>query len=334
MPVTTLLLASALAPIAYSFGPGTTMTYDVSVQFNGFLPVLGGNEGVVNVKMAVGVEGKAPVESNLQASNEIQEFELEFNGAKLPLDKANVVEYFPKTTIQIAPTGKILKTDAPDKKLPVKLPGLDVKHFPDITYVPIELPPDGIELSKSWTFKRNFGGSDISYTCTAESAKDSTWHITVKLDQKYTVLENSSLEVVTSAKDAVSEVTTTMTGEGFVDFNADKGRVDAAQMDNKAVSEVKDLKSGETKQRKLDTKYAIKLKTGSSARAKAAPQAAASNDWWGNTVAWTSRAVNFGKGAVAWVQMAAMFGLRSLPDELEAWLRPFRSTVRRWIPMR
>src|SRR5689334_2351846 len=127
MPVTILLLAGLLTPVAYGFGSDTHLGYNVDVQFNGFLPVMGGNEGEVKIHMDVSVTGHPAVDGKLKATSEIQMFEVTFNGAKLPLGKDNVTEYFPKTNITLDPTGKIVSSDAPDKKLPVKLPGLDVK---------------------------------------------------------------------------------------------------------------------------------------------------------------------------------------------------------------
>lgn len=332
--MTTLLVAGLLFKTVYAFTPDTKLTYDVSVNFNGFLPLFGGNEGTVDVKMGVDVAGQAPDNGNLKATSEIKEFEVAFNGAKLPLAVENVNEFFPKTTITLEPTGKILTNDAPDKKLPVRLPGLDVKRFPDITYVPIELPADGLAEGTAWTFTRDFGGTPINYSCKAASRADAVWKIDVKLEQKYTVLESPSLEVVTKTEDAVNEVTTTMTGEGVVEFDAGLGRVAAATMTNTAVSEAKSLKSGDVKKRSLVTKYTIKLRgTGDRARTQTNRAVRAENRaWWDVAVDWGRQAVANGRTALVWVQTAAMFGLRVLPRELEALVQPVRPYLKRWLP--
>ena len=116
-----------------------------------------------------------------------------------------------------------------------------------------------------------------------------------------------------------------MTGEGFVEFDLKAGRVVAAEMSNMAVSDVKDIKTGETKQRKLGTKYVIKLRNGSwSSR----PVVAKSTDWWAETMAWGQKAVQVGQSGLAWLQTAALFGLQVLPKELEQ----FRPLIRRWAP--
>jgi len=326
MPVTPILLAGLLAPVAYSFDSSTRLTYDVNVQLEGFLPLMGGNEGKVEINMAVGVTGDSPVDGSQKAASEIKAFDVSFNGAKLPLGISNVAEFFPKTTITLAPTGKILTTDAPDKKLPVRLPGLDVKHFPDVTYIPIELPAEEMVAGKEWTFTRDFGGAPIEYKCTADTKTGDVWKLKVSLTQNYKVLESPTFEVVAKPEDAESEVTTTMHGEGTVDFDSAKGRVAGAQMTNTAVSDVKNIKTGETKQRKLATKYMIKLQAGASGSLAANSNPNAS--WWDQTVAWSQKAFEAGKGALVWLQTATLFGLKGLPHEFDQ----FRPMIRRLAP--
>src|SRR5688500_14619030 len=134
-----LLVLVATTPIAYGLGPGIKANYDVNVTFDGFIPLFGGQQAKVEVNMAVDVRGLAEDDQKRpRASSEITEFAVLFNGSKLPLTVQSVQEFFPKTTVSLSPQGKILKTDAPDVSLPVRLPGLDAKRFPDITYLPIE----------------------------------------------------------------------------------------------------------------------------------------------------------------------------------------------------
>ncbi len=323
-------MLAVLAPVAYGFGPATRLDYDVTVNFNGFLPLLGGNEGKVEVKMGVGVTGLEPKDTNQRATSEIKQFEVSFNGAKLPLTVDNVTDYFPKTTIDLAPTGKILKTDAPDRSLPVRLPGLDVKHFPDITYVPIELPPDGLDVGTAWQFQRDFGGAPITYDCRAESQEGDSWKIHVDVKQAYTVLENSVYEVVKDKADAESEVTTTMAGSGVVVFDSKEGRVSSADMKNIALSDFRNISTGEKTQRKLETVYAIKLKTAPT-QARKQPRAE-TGEWWDRAVSWGSQAVQSGRGFLAWVQTASLFGLKALPGEFQRWLSPVLPLVKKWAP--
>ncbi len=178
--MTLLALGLLLTPAEYRFEPKTDLTYDVKVSFDGFLPLLGGNEGKADVIMVVRVKGQAAEGSELKATNEINSCEILFNGARLPLSLENVIDYFPKTTIQVTPQGKITKNDAPNRNLPVRLPGLDVRRFPDITYVPIEFPAEGITEGKSWTFSKVFGESELTYTCTLTAIRNDRALLNVK----------------------------------------------------------------------------------------------------------------------------------------------------------
>ncbi|MCW5936314.1 MAG: hypothetical protein KIT11_03285 [Fimbriimonadaceae bacterium] len=323
MPV--FLAAVALAPFAYSFGPNTKVDYDVNVQFEGFLPVLGGNEGVVDVKMGVKVTGAKAEPGMLKAASEITSFDLTFNGSKLPLTLSNVTDYFPKTNVGLTPQGKILSNDAPDRKLPVRLPGLDVKRFPDITYIPLEFPTEGFEVGESWTFVRTFGDSPLTYTCTPVALTDNGAEIKVEVKQEYTVLENEALEVVVNREDAVSEVTTKMTGSGTVVLDLANGVARSAEMRNTAVSTAKNLSSGENKERKLVTTFKVALKGQLAASGGKAPKASNPGDLW-------TRAGMMGRDAWTWLQLAAMFGMKALPSHIQAWIAPFREDIRRSFP--
>lgn len=315
---------------AYGFNDKTQLRYDVNVQFEGFLPLMGGNEGKVEVKMGVDVSGQKPESETLRASHEIKEFEVSFNGAKLPLSVSNVEEYFPKTSIEFSTAGKILKTNAPDKKLPVRLPGLDVKHFPDITYIPIELPVGVIDSQQSWTFERNFGGAPMSYSCKVQSIEKNLVMIEVKLEQKYVVLENSSVEIVTSKDDAVNEVSTTLNGEGNIVFDTDSGTVKSATMKNVATSDVRPLPSGEMKHRKLTTNYVISLKKGSGAQRQSAIETSDHGNWFENAISFGQQTWNNTRNIFLWFQTASLFGLDSLPKHLSTALKPFKPYLNRW----
>ncbi len=315
-----MLLGLALAPVAYQFEPGVTQRYDVTVKFEGFLPVLGGNEGVVDVAMGVKVLGGGAKEQNLKATNELTAFEIKFNEAKLPLTLENAVDYFPLTNITVSPLGQIVANDAPDKVLPVRLPGLDVKRFPDITYVPIVLPSEGIETGRSWTFKRSFGGSDLNYTCTAKNVTEAQAQIEVKIAQEYETLENEALEVVAKEADAVSRVKTTMTGQGEVLFDLKVGAPNKVVMVNSAVSTVTPLKGGESKTRSLKSTLNLKRQGAPTASTAAKPAPAKAATWQDAAVGLWNKAVAGGKqfwasanGYWTLLQLAFATGFQGLP---------------------
>jgi len=314
---------AALWTTAYAFAPGVAHPYDVKVTFDGFLPVLGGNEGKAEIKLGVRVEGLKGVEGTTAATNEITAFEISFNGAKLPLTVDNVTDYFPRSTLIIEPTGKLVKNDAPDKKLPVRLPGLDVRRLPDITYVPIEFARINTSPGESWTFERDFGGTPMKYDCKATGEEDGLVRIEVAVRQEYVVLENDSLEVVTDRSSAVREVKTVLKGEGFVLFDQELGMARKAVMSNVATSEARDLKSGALTVRKLKTDYEVAL---------GSPRAKATTPWWIQVRDTAVLARKNPSTVVGMIQMAALLGMERLPPAWAAALRPIESHIRQWLP--
>lgn len=258
--MTPLVLALLLAPYHYSFEPGARLNYQSKIVFDGFIPILGGNEGIVVVEMGVAVEGLEPKKPDLlRAANEITSFKVTFNDAPLPFDVNSVQPYFPRTTVGLTPAGKIQESDAPDVSLPVRLPGLDVKRFPDITYLPVQFPEKELAVGDSWAFTKKFGGSDIAYKCKLESIDGDAAKISVKIKQEYTLLENAALEVVKDEKDAEQRVKTTMTGAGTVSFDTKRGIATRVEMVNDAVSVATSLADKTKTERKLKTTFTLQL---------------------------------------------------------------------------
>lgn len=279
--MTLTVAALLLAPLQYSFEAGTRLSYDSTVRFEGFIPILGGNEGTVVVEMGVAVDGLKPnKEDTIRAANEITRFKVTFNEAVLPLDVASVQTYFPRTTISMQKNGKIVESDAPDVKLPVRLPGLDVKRFPDVTYVPLQFPESDLKVGDAWEFKRKFGESDVSYKCTVDSQKGDAVIIKVTIRQEYELLEDAAMEVVKEERDAERRVKTLMTGEGIVLFETKRGIVEKAEMVNTAVSHVTKIEDGTTSQRKLYTTFSLSLTQ------PRPPRPTEGGNWFGN--AWSA----------------------------------------------
>lgn len=255
-----IALLLVLAPSIYGFAPDTRLDYDVKVLFDGFIPVLGGQEGKVEVQMGVKVDGLSPEQGNQRAASEIKRFKILFNGAELPLTLDNVQDYFPRTTISVTPYGRILKTDAPDLSLPVRLPGLDAKRFPDITYLPIEFPEsETLTKGTKWEFRKSFDGSDIVYTCEATKVDDAVVEVDLKMTQSYSVLENAAKEVVKDRQDAVASVDTKLDGSGRVIFDRKAGVVKAFSASATAVSNATDLKTKLESRRVLKTTLEVGL---------------------------------------------------------------------------
>jgi len=256
-----LVAAAAIASGAYQFDATTKLDYDVNVVFEGFLPLLGGNEGVADVKMGVRVNGLAPDDLGIRSASELTAFEISFNGGKLPLDVESAKVYFPKTTVTSTKLGKVLKSNAPELNLPVRLPGLDVRRFPDITYLPVELSGKDLKAGENWKFDRLFGDAPMNYDCTVSSVDNSGLvSIAVKVRQEYEVWEDETLEVVQEEKGATARVKTILDGSGTVVFDSVKGVSVAADMKNATTSDVRDLKSGKSTTRKLNSTLKVRLK--------------------------------------------------------------------------
>lgn len=254
-----LLCASVLVPAAYRFEVGVPTRYAVEVSFSGYVPVLGGTEGKVDVKMDVEVRGVEPDDKGRpRAASEIRDFELRFNEAKMPLGLSNVTDFFPKTTVVIEPTGRVLQSDAPKTNLPVKLPGLEQDRFPEITYVPVELPAQGLEAGKSWTFERRFGATPIRYEARTVSVEGDAARIEVAIVQEYEVLEDASRNVVEKTEDAEARVATRVTGKGVGTFDLSRGSFKDLEVNSTALAKVTNLKAKATSERKLAITHRVR----------------------------------------------------------------------------
>jgi len=248
------LAALALTPIAYGFGAGTTTAYYVRVGLDGFLPVLGGRQGKAEVNMAVSVSGLRAAESgDPRASSDLTDFHIKFNGAEFPVDLETAKGYFPKNTVTFSPEGHVVENDAPDVQLPIRLPGLDPKRFPDISYLPIEFPVGGVEEGKSWTFKKNFEGSDLNYTVTPTHVDDTNVEMKVDLAEHDEYFEDESHAVVADQAKAASQVVTDVTGTGTASFDRKRNVVIKVAIKMTAQSNVTDLTTKEKTPRRLDT---------------------------------------------------------------------------------
>lgn len=330
------LAALTLVPVAYGFGPTTKLSYSVSVHFDGYIPILGGQEGKVDVKMPITVLGKALDGENQQAVGEITDFKIVFNGAPLPFTLENVKEYFPKNTVSFTPAGKIVKNDAPNIDIPVKLPGLDPKRFPDITYLPVEFPVDGLSEGQTWSYKKAFGNSDVNYTCKALSIKEDKITIEMQLAQTYDGFEDESKNPVKDEKDAISKVVTTVTGKGTAVFDLKRCVVESFKATADALSQVTDLETKKTSDRKLVTVMDVQLQTGAAGKtdpAESPPQQPKSG-----VAGWVDRILGSVKDqgpgwlekAKGWISMLEI-GMKSLPSMMplpvDDWIRQIRQVL-------
>lgn len=258
--ITALAAALALSPVAYNLPTGASSTYYVRIGLDGFLPLLGGKEGRAQVDMTLGVEGlAADSQGNPKASSDLTAFQLMFNGQEFPLDLDSVKQYFPKNTISFTPLGHVLTNDAPNNPLPVRLPGLDPKRFPDITYLPIEFPASGVEEGKAFTFSKPFQGVDLNYTVTPTHVDDNEIDMKIDLTQHDESFEDSSHGLVNSEAEAESKVVTDLTGGGTAVFDRKKNQIETVAVKMDSESQVTDLHTKAVSHRKLATSLDVSL---------------------------------------------------------------------------
>lgn len=256
-----LIAAVALVPLVYDFPKEKPLEYLVRVSFDGFLPVFGGQDGTAEITLGLTVLGLSPDDkSNPRLASELTTAKVKFMGESLPFTVDNVKAYFPRTTLAFSPQGKTVKTDAPDVQLPIRLPGLDVKRFPDLTYLPLEFPVDGVEMGKPWSFTKRLGGADATYTVTPTEISDELAKFKVEVDQTDTTLENEALELVKKDSDAKYQVVTVLKGFGTVIFDRRRSAAKTVRVDVQANGVQTDLKTKATTNRKLMTKLEVDLK--------------------------------------------------------------------------
>jgi hypothetical protein len=256
-----LLASAALAPIAYNLPLAKPVSYDVSVGFNGYIPVLGGLEDAdVEVKLLLEVRGLAPdSEGNPQAQSELKDLKILFSGAAFPFGVEDVEEFFPKNTISLTPQGRVLKTDAPDVQLPVRLPGLDVKRIPDITFLPVEFPAEEIAVGKEWRYKKPFGDSDVAYVVTPSEITDELIRLDIRLEQTYRTHEDENRNATTNEREFFWKIDTHVTGAGQAVFDRKLGLVRSMKIEADAVSDATPNR-GEPVKRQLKTTLKVDLK--------------------------------------------------------------------------
>ena len=247
--------------LVYSFPSGSKAVYDFKIGMEGYIPLLGKTDNRVEVQAVIEVRGAgAGTDGNLGVTSEFLEFQASLGGVPLPFRVNDVKTYFPKTTLSVTPHGKVVKSDAPLLEMPIRLPGLDSRRIPDVTFLPIEFPVEGVEVGKTWSFKRKFGDPDIEYAATTSSITDDLVKFEVKIVQKLSFLEDSGGYETKDEKAAATRVETTLAGSGKVEFDRKRGLSKLFTAETEAVSQVTEIKSGKTSERKVRSRLKVELR--------------------------------------------------------------------------
>lgn len=249
MPVVPVVLAYRMPP---------SVDYQVKLVVDGNIPVMGGQQGTAQVDLTLNVKGGP----ESKATYELTDAGIAFNQSKLSfLTLDQFTKFFPKTSLELAPSGKVVSTTAVDSKLPVRLPGLDQKRLPETTFLPVELPAGPVDAGFEWTFSRPFSGSDAVYTCRVTQISGDIATLSVKVKQDLEYDENESQEAVKDKSDAVHHVKTSMIGEGSVVFSLGEGAIVTSELNSTAVSQVTDLETKQNSERKMTSRLSVSRKS-------------------------------------------------------------------------
>lgn len=260
------MLATLILGAVFRYGfPSTPLGYSVSLNFDGYLPVLGGIEQKVKVEMNLLVSVKAGEIENLAATTSLTAFKLammDLESGKfepMPFTLESVKPFFPDNVTTVSPRGKILGTTAPASNLPIRLPGLNTQHIPDATYLLLEFPEGSIELEKPWSYTRKFGEEELFFEGIFKKMVDKCPVFLLKVKQEYKTFEDENRNPVTDPKDAELTVTTKVSAEGTVVMTDNPGILKEGTVTAMAVSTVVNSKGEVQPERRLKTTFEIKL---------------------------------------------------------------------------
>lgn len=241
--------------------PGDPVRYSVELNYDGYLPVLGGLEQTAQVNIGLIVSSRTDGIATTQLETlSVALRDLENGGwAVLPFNEESVRPFFPTSTIRFEKSGRILETDMPKNELPMRLPGLDLQHIPDVTFMFLEFPDKEIEEGHKWSFERKFGASLVKYHAVYLGTDEQGAKFGVQLTQEYEVKEDENNNPTTDESEVAQVVKTKVEGEGTVWFKGPKGLISLVEVTANAVSNVYSMKAGDpVGQRRLRTQFKIK----------------------------------------------------------------------------
>ncbi len=259
-----MMILNVLCLTVFTYGlPNGASQYDLTLLYDGYLPFLGGFEQKAKVDISLSVEPKGAGEattslrtlsaylSNLETGEWVA----------LPFNEQSAKDLFPTSTIKFDPSGRISATSMPKTELPVRLPGLDLQHIPDITFMLLELPAEPVEVGDTWSYSRRFGDSTVFYDAKYDGEDETGHRFRLTLRQDYETKEDENNNPTLEAKDVAQIVRTKVTGDGTVWFKGPKGWIVRAEVNAEAVSSVYNVKPGDpVGQRRLRTLFKIEHK--------------------------------------------------------------------------
>ncbi len=241
----------------YDFPVGSEVKFNVKIEFDGFIPLFGGKVGKTDVDMVVRALGVESKKSGLQTvDSEIIELKAVAFGSTLPLNKNNIGQFFPRAKAVIGSNGAVAENDAPEVMMPVKLPGLDSRRLPEISYVPLVINLDAASSGKPYEFTRSFNGAPMKYKVTPTVQNETTEAFDIEINQDSNGFEDAYGNPTSEAL-AKTKTKTVLTGKGKATFNLVKRLFDKVVVETAGETEVTNIKTGKTLKRSLKTTLII-----------------------------------------------------------------------------
>jgi hypothetical protein len=242
---------------SYDFPKGSESKFNVKIQFDGFIPLFGGKIGKADVDMVVRALGVEPKQADMQSvDSEIVELKAVAFGSSLPLNKNNIGQFFPRAIATFDSSGDVKLNDAPEINMPVKLPGLDSKRLPEISYVPLTIDRQAAAGGTPFEFSRKFNGAVMKYKVTPSPQDEFKQEFTIEVSQDSNSFEDAYGNPIVEAM-AKTKVKTVLTGKGSATFNMEKRMFDKVIVETNADSDVTIIKTGKTSKRSLKTTLTI-----------------------------------------------------------------------------
>lgn len=242
----TILYAVLATAFTYALPAGQSR-YQVTILYDGYLPVMGGMEQKAKAEIGLLVESKNVGE----ATTVLDSLSLALRNletgewAVLPFTAENVKEFFPASTIKHEPNGKIVSTNMPKSALPFRLPGLDLQHIPDVTFMLLEFPVQNTNVGDEWQWARKFGDSPVKYTSKYKGKDDIGHRFDLRIEQEYESKEDENNNPTQVEAEMAMVVKTSVRASGTVWFSGLSGWISRAEVNADAVSNVYSLKAGE-----------------------------------------------------------------------------------------
>ena len=242
-----------LVTLTYRFPVSQQVIYQADMKFDGFLPILGVGQGKAEVRGTFAVVGK----SDNSASVTLTAFEITFNSEKIPIDLDDARKYVPGGTFTYTPAGSVSAWDAPMVTAPIRVPGLDLKHLPEVLFLPMPFPTVSPEEGETFTFSMPLSGGTSKYVVTRGPGAADAVAFTLNVHQNYGDFEDDANQVV-AERDAALRVDTDVVGTGTGLFNLALGRFTKFTIDDVATSTATDVQTKKISTRKLTRHLEVK----------------------------------------------------------------------------